>query len=554
MRGGSQIEHRHRAQVEACSAPADGPRGGVGSQLLGVPQRILEIGRRHEAATGAQAAAVRAGAGGTFTQRLAAKTTALHRRHHRVVRLADHLLVVATDRGAQTQQVGAGFEGTHRSLPEAGIRSHGGHVEGIGDEQATEGAAGGAVQQRARPRRDRGRSVAEGGDEHVGGHHGVEPGHDPPGREVLTLELGAVQRDQRQRGVRIGRGGSMAREMLGTGAEPRLHETGGEGARMGGDPIGVVAVGAGADHGVRRVRGDVQHRGEIEVHVAGREHVPERVAGVPGQLDVVGLPQRPGGGQRGAGGRLDAGDVPALLVDGDHAVLGAGMDGSGESPGGLGIGRVVAEEDHGGQARLEHVAHPVGEVGAGERRHEHPEDVRVPRGRAGIRRNARHQSFTAPAVRPEARVRRTSTKKITIGSVISAEAALTGPRSAMFSVTTVRSPTPPVYVRPPDSPPEVGVAPRPTPIDGRPSSTARPMSLTRGSRRTTVESCPPHHSRPALVPRLRRTRGPLPERPRRPLAGTRRRQARDLPAAPPQTHRTAPRMRRAGRRSLPRRP
>src|SRR5690625_7866482 len=55
------------------------------------------------------------------------------------------------------------------------------------------------------------------------------------------------------------------------------------------------------------------------------------------------------------------------------------------------------------------------------------------------------QPFTAPAVRPLARLRWTSTKKITTGRVMIVEAAMIGPQSAEFWVKKVRSPTPTVY-------------------------------------------------------------------------------------------------------------
>src|SRR5690625_3790895 len=55
------------------------------------------------------------------------------------------------------------------------------------------------------------------------------------------------------------------------------------------------------------------------------------------------------------------------------------------------------------------------------------------------------QPFTAPAVIPWARLRWTSTKKITTGRVMIVEAAMIGPQSAEFWVKKVRRPTPTVY-------------------------------------------------------------------------------------------------------------
>src|SRR5699024_1299533 len=108
----------------------------------------------------------------------------------------------------------------------------------------------------------------------------------------------------------VGIGGAVTGEVLGAGAQARLGQPRGEGAGVVGDTVGIVAEGAGADDGVGRIGGHIQHRGQVQVDVAGGQDRAERMAGVAGQLGVVGLPERPGGGEGGAGGGLEPSDVP----------------------------------------------------------------------------------------------------------------------------------------------------------------------------------------------------------------------------------------------------
>src|SRR5699024_3348811 len=115
-------------------------------------------------------------------------------------------------------------------------------------------------------------------------------------------------------------GRAVAGEVLRAGAEAGLAQSRADGLRVAGHQVRVVAEGARADDGVRGIGGDVEHRGQVEVQVAGGEQIAQGAAHRAAQLDVVDLPQRPRGGQGGAGPRLQPGDVTALLVDRDHAV------------------------------------------------------------------------------------------------------------------------------------------------------------------------------------------------------------------------------------------
>ena len=378
-------------------AGADGAGGGLGAELLEAGEGVLELGGGHEAAPGAQAAQPLPGALGPFVQVLARDAPGADRGEHRVVRLAEHLLVVAAQRGAQAQQIRARLEGAHGRLPVAGALGDRGHVERVGDDQAVEVAAHGPVQQRAGPGRDGGGPLPQGGHEHVSGHHRVEPGRDPPRSEVLALELGGVEVDPGQGGVGVGGGRAVAREVLRAGAQARLDQPGRDGAGVQGDPVRLVPEGARADHGVRRVGGDVEHRGEVEVDVAGAQQVSERPPGAAAQVGVADLAESPGGGQGGAGRGLQAGDVPALLVDRDHAVLGPRVDGAGEVAGRPRIRGVVPEEDHRGEAAVEGLLEEGRHGGAGEGGHEHAEHVGVMDGAAvmggcGIVGGLRHAS------------------------------------------------------------------------------------------------------------------------------------------------------------------
>src|SRR5699024_1761664 len=94
--------------------------------------------------------------------------------------------------------------------------------------------------------------------------------------------------------------------------------------------VSSVSSTAPSGQAVGRSGGPIQHRGRVQVGVAGGQARAQRMSGEAGRLGVGDLPERPGGGGGGAGGGLEPSDVPALLVDRHQAVLGAGVDGPGE--------------------------------------------------------------------------------------------------------------------------------------------------------------------------------------------------------------------------------
>src|SRR5699024_2539333 len=118
---GTHIDHGHRAQVQPGVAATDGPGGGPRPQLLGAGDGVLQSAGRDDASPHPQAAAAGARLLGSLAQDLARQPSGGDGLDQGVVRLAQHLLVVAPDGGAQAQQVGAGLDGSYDGLLVAGL-------------------------------------------------------------------------------------------------------------------------------------------------------------------------------------------------------------------------------------------------------------------------------------------------------------------------------------------------------------------------------------------------------------------------------------------------
>lgn len=148
-----------------------------------------------------------------------------------------------------------------------------------------------------------------------------------------------------------------------------------------------------------------------------------------GQLRVVDRAQGVVAGDGGAVDDLQAGDVAALLVDGDEDVLALGAELRGEGGELAGRGDVAAEEPDGGEAVADLPQQPLGGLGAGEAGLEDGEGVtgELVTGDGGGLGGHRAHPFTAPEVRPAAILDWMIMKKMTTGRAIIVEAAISAP-------------------------------------------------------------------------------------------------------------------------------
>ena len=124
--------------------------------------------------------------------------------------------------------------------------------------------------------------------------------------------------DRRQLEVRVLQRVAVPREVLGARGDAAGLEPRDESGHMARDELRVRAERANADDRVVRGRVHVRDRCEVEVDARAGQVGGHRAGHGPRQLDVVDDPERPVSGIRAAFASLEARDVAALLVDGDH--------------------------------------------------------------------------------------------------------------------------------------------------------------------------------------------------------------------------------------------
>src|SRR5690606_15760321 len=189
-------------------------------------------------------------------------------------------------------------------------------------------------------------------DPDVGAHDRPGAGRDGrPERPQLPLVQGrGVQVDVRQGVVGVDVGVTVPGEVLGAGGHAGGLQALDVGGGVPGDQGGVPAEGAHPDDRVGGVGVDVGRGSPVEVDAAGREPAAQFPGDVPGEGGVVDGAQGVGAGEGGAGADLQAGDVAALLVDGDEEVVPLGPQLGGERGHLLGGGDVAAEQGDGREA------------------------------------------------------------------------------------------------------------------------------------------------------------------------------------------------------------
>src|SRR4029079_1333711 len=119
-------------------------------------------------------------------------------------------------------------------------------------------------------------------------------------------------------------GVAVAREVLGAGGHAGGLEALDVGGGVPGGEVGVGPEGPYADHRVVRVGVDVGGRGPVEVDPALGEAAAQLSGDVPGQAGVVDGAEGQVAGEGRTAPDLQAGDVAALLVDGDEDVVAFG--------------------------------------------------------------------------------------------------------------------------------------------------------------------------------------------------------------------------------------
>lgn len=255
----------------------------------------------------------------------------------------------------------------------------------------------------------------DGGEQHVGGHHRVEPRliphslsphdlvrrglgthslsthslgtHDLVRRPLVTHSLARVghalraqgprERDEvarpddverlvhdREAHVGVHGGGAVPREVLAAHADAGAAHPAGERDAVAGDDVGRGAEGPYPDDGVLGLGDDVEHGPEEQVDTGGGEHAAQRTARVQRDGAARQDAEGRGPGQRRTVGRLQPGHVAALLVDGDHQVGRDLVQRRRQRGGGGDVGRVAREVDDAGEAGPGGVGQPVRHAGA----------------------------------------------------------------------------------------------------------------------------------------------------------------------------------------------
>ncbi len=163
-------------------------------------------------------------------------------------------------------------------------------------------------------------------------HDGLGAGGDggPEGHQFAFLEGAQLGGDVRHVVVGVDGGVAVAREVLGAGGDAGGLEPFDVRGGVPGDQLRIGAEGADADDRVGRVGVDVGGRGPVQVDAALGEAAAELAGHVVGEPGVVDRAQGEVAGEGGAAAYFEAGDVAALLVDGDEDVVAFGPQLGGE--------------------------------------------------------------------------------------------------------------------------------------------------------------------------------------------------------------------------------
>ncbi len=283
---------------------------------------------------------------------------------------------------AHADGVGAGRDGQDAAALQAVGGGDGLHLHPVGDDQPVEAEpalVGRGAQQAVQRCRAQGGGAAavQGRQQDVGAHHGSGAGRDGGAErhEFTFLEGGQVGGDARQVVVGVDGGVAVAGEVLGAGGDAGGLQALDVGGGVPGDQLRVGAEGADTDDGVGRVGVDVGRGRPVEGDAAFGETAAEFPGDVAGQVGVVDGAEREVAGKGGTAAHLQAGDVAALLVDGDQDVLACAPQLRGEGGELRGGGDVAAEQAHRGESFAEAPQQPVGGGGAGEARLEDGQGV-----------------------------------------------------------------------------------------------------------------------------------------------------------------------------------
>jgi len=247
---------------------------------------------------------------------------------------------------ADEEEIDSGFEPLDHHRFDREVVRNGFHLEIVADhdsgvpEPAAEQAPDDRLAHRGRPGR------IQRFEHHVGGHDrrdaGARCGRE--GNELHLLETLHGVRQARELEVRVAAGVAVSREVLGTGGHARVAETRRERHAERRDPLRLRTERALADHGVVRVRVDVEHRCKVEVDADGPELPPDHATVRPGELRIAVLPQRAKRRQRREA-VAQARHVAAFLVDAhEQRARGAPLEVTGELEHGARAADVTGKE------------------------------------------------------------------------------------------------------------------------------------------------------------------------------------------------------------------
>src|SRR5206468_4624661 len=234
------------------------------------------------------------------------------------------------------------------------------------------------------------------------------------------LERALVPLDLRQLEMRVLVRVAVAWEVLGARADACSLQTADERRDVAGDERGIGTEGADADDRVVGVRVHVRDWSEVQSDAHRGEVGPDCRRHALGEVDVVDDPERVVPGVGAAGIELKPRHVAAFLVDSDHESGPRSTKGSGQRSRLLRIADVAREEADAAEPGVEPPLEPAGRL---------EPDESGQQAADGEPLDLRAHPRTAPAVRPKAILRCTSTKKTTTGSAASVAPAISGPQS-----------------------------------------------------------------------------------------------------------------------------